>query len=204
MMTKNDAKQQEAVFVILEDLVPQNHILRKVDKAIDLSFVYDYVKDLYSNIGRPSIDPVVLIKLAIVDKLFGYHSMRRTLREAEVNLAIRWYLGYGIEEKLPHFSDFSKTYSRKFSKLVDIKNKKGEVVRQDTIFAVIFDEVLKIAMNKNFLYPEHIYMDSTHIKAHANKKKVSKHIVQEERKNYQDELDSEINALCLKEGLMLE
>lgn len=200
MMTKNDSKQQEMVLVILENLVPQDHILRKVDAAIDLSFVYERVKHLYSDIGRPSIDPVVLIKLAIVDKLFGYHSMRRTLKEAEVNLAIRWYLRYGIEEKLPHFSDFSKTYSRKFSQLIDITNKKREVIRQDTISAVIFDEVLKIAMNKNFLYPEHIYMDSTHIKAHANKKKVSKHIVQEERKNYQDELDAEIDSICSRNG----
>ncbi len=87
MMTKNDSKQQEMVLVILEDLVPQDHILRKVDAAIDLSFVYDRVKHLYSDIGRPSIDPVVLIKLAIVDKLFGYHSMRRTLKEAEVYVA---------------------------------------------------------------------------------------------------------------------
>lgn len=112
------------VVVILEDLVPQDHILRKIDKAIDLSFVYDRVQHLYSDIGRPSIDPVVLIKLAIVDKLFGYHSMRRTLKEAEVNLAIRWYFLYGIEEKLPHFSGFSKTYSCKFSQLIDITNKK--------------------------------------------------------------------------------
>lgn len=143
---------------------------------------------------------MVLIKLAFVDKLFGYHSMRRTLKEAEVNIAIRWYLGYGIEEKLPHFSDFSKTYTRKFSQLIDIKNKKGKVVRQDTIFAVIFDQVLQIAMDKNYIYPQHIYMDSTHIKAHANKKKVSRHKVQEERREYQDQLDNEIDEVCATNG----
>ena len=200
MMTKTDSKQHEIVAVLLEDLVPQDHILRKIDHVLDLRFVYDYVEHLYSRTGRPSIDPVVLIKLAFIDKLFGYHSMRRTLQEAQVNVAIRWYLGYGIEEKLPHFSDFSKTYTRKFSQRIDIKNKQGKIVRQDTIFAVIFDQVLQIAMDKNYLQPQHVYMDSTHIKAHANKKKVSRHVVQEERKEYQDQLDEEIDRACAIHG----
>lgn len=68
--------------VCIEDLVPQDHLLRKIDRAIDFGFIYDEVKELYSSDnGRPSIDPVYLVKLCVINYLYGYNSMRRTIRE---------------------------------------------------------------------------------------------------------------------------
>ena len=200
MLTKTNQKQHEVSVVILEDLVPSDHLLRKIDKVIDFSFLYPYVEDMYSKTGRPSIDPVVLIKLAFIDKLYGFHSMRRTCAEAQVNLAIKWFLGYGLEEKTPHFSDFSKTYTRKFSKEIEIKDDKGNIIEKKSIFAVLFDEVIEQAMKRSYIYPGHIYMDSTHIKANANKKKVTKQMVEETRKNYQEELNREIDEECERLG----
>ena len=156
MLTKTNQKQHEVSVVILEDLVPSDHLLRKIDKVIDFSFLYPYVEDMYSKTGRPSIDPVVLIKLAFIDKLYGFHSMRRTCAEAQVNLAIKWFLGYGLEEKTPHFSDFSKTYTRKFSKEIEIKDDKGNIIEKKSIFAVLFDEVIEQAMKRSYIYPGHI------------------------------------------------
>lgn len=200
MMTKTYSIQNEVSVVILEDLVPKDHLLRKIDRVMDFNFIYDYVEDLYSSTGRPSIDPVVLIKLAFIDKLYGYHSMRKTCAEAEVNLAIKWFLGYGLEEKTPHFSDFSKTYSRKFGKEIDIKDKHGNIIESKTIFAIIFDMVLEEAFKRRYLEPAHLYMDSTHIKANANKKKIFKKKVTETRKHFQDELDKEIEEECKERG----
>lgn len=201
MITKNENKQNQMEVVILENLVPKDHILRKIDNVMDFSFIYPLVEDMYSNVGRPSIDPVLLIKLAFMDKLFGYNSMRRTCRELEVNLAMRWFLGLSIEDKTPHFSDFSKTYTRKFSKEIEIKDDNNNVIAKKNIFEIIFEEIIKQAMERNYIYVGHVYMDSTHIKANANKKKVSKQEVEEVSKNYQAQLNKEIDDECQRLGM---
>ena len=106
--------RDDEINVILDGLVPENHLVRKIENAIDFSFIYDKVKDLYSPLGAPSIDPVVLIKIVLIQYLFGIPSMRQTIREIEVNVAYRWFLGYSLTEKIPHFSTFNKNYERRF------------------------------------------------------------------------------------------
>ena len=105
--------RDDEINVILDGLVPENHLVRKIENAIDFSFIYDKVKDLYSPLGAPSIDPVVLIKIVLIQYLFGIPSMRQTIREIEVNVAYRWFLGYSLTEKIPHFSTFNKNYERR-------------------------------------------------------------------------------------------
>ena len=91
--------------VSLDELVPKDHLVRKIDRAIDFSFIYDLVEDLYSeDNGRPSIDPVVLIKIALIQCLFGIRSMRQTTKEIETNVAYRWFIGYDFTQPIPHFS----------------------------------------------------------------------------------------------------
>jgi len=88
--------------VSLDELVPQDHLVRKIDRAIDFSFIYDLVEDLYSeDNGRPSIDPVVLIKIVFIQCLFGIRSMRQTIREIETNVAYRWFIGYDFTQPIP-------------------------------------------------------------------------------------------------------
>ena len=199
MMERKDRKQGKANFVLLEDLVPENHILRKIDKAVDFTFIYEYLEPLYSNIGRPSIDPVILFKLAFLDRLDNRHSMKKTCEEAQVNLAYRWYLGIDLDEKIPHYSDFSKNYTRKYSKEIEVINSKGEK-EMKTIFRIIFEKILEEAMGRGFIDATHIYMDSTHIKANANRKKVAKKIIEAESKFYQEELEKEIDELSETNG----
>ena len=115
MMTfRNNKERINIKNISLDKLVPQNHIIRKIDNALDLSFIYEKVQHLYSRTGKPSIDPVVLFKIIIIQYIFAIRSMRQTIKEIEVNITYRWYLCYGFEEKIPHFSTFGKNYKRRF------------------------------------------------------------------------------------------
>ena len=111
LTTKDTQKRKQLKVISIEDLVPQDHLLRKVEAAIDFSFIREELKNYYcQDNGRPSIDPVVLIKLCIINYMYGLNSMRRTIRECEVNNAYRWFLGYDLLEPIPHFTTFGKNY----------------------------------------------------------------------------------------------
>ncbi len=106
-----------------------------------------------------------------------------------------------MEEKVPHFSDFSKNYTRKFSKTIEVTHPITGVLETKTVFAAVFDRILYQADAKGYLNPAHMYMDSTHIKANANKRKSEERYIIEERKFYQDALDQECDAYCEEKGL---
>ena len=91
MMSTNVEKNREQVqFICMDDLVPKDHLLRLIDGAIEWSFIYDLVEDKYSqDNGRPSLDPVMLIKIPLIQYLYGIRSMRQTIKEIEVNVAYR-------------------------------------------------------------------------------------------------------------------
>ena len=116
MMTQNaDKKREQVQFLCMDDMVPQDHLLRIIDKAIDWNFIYDLVVEKYSrDNGRPSMDPVMLIKIPFIQYLYGIKSMRQTCKEIEVNVAYRWFLGLDMMDKVPHFSTFGKNYTRRF------------------------------------------------------------------------------------------
>jgi transposase len=98
----------------LDQLVPEDHLLRKIDNAIDFTFIYDLFQDKYSETGRPCVDPVVLINIVLIQYLSGIRSMRQTIRENETNVAYRWFIGYDFTQPIPHFSTFGKNYIRRF------------------------------------------------------------------------------------------
>ncbi len=110
MMGKRDHHHRSKnVTITLEQLIPQNHLVRKIDAVIDVDFIYSTVENLYSeNTERPSVDPVLLIKMALLQYVFGIPSMQRTIKEIETNVAYRWFLGPALDEKVPHFSKSGK------------------------------------------------------------------------------------------------
>ncbi len=108
-------------------------MVRKIESAIDFSFIYDLVQDHYSKIGRPSIDPVILIKLPLAQYTFGIRSMRKTIEEVQTNMAYRWFLGYGFYDKVPHFSTFEKNYERRISITSDIYAHVSKKIEKDSI-----------------------------------------------------------------------
>ncbi len=177
---QNRDRQKDAQVVSLEDLVPKDHLLRKIDKAIKFDFIYEEVKGLYSPLdwGKPGIDPVSLFKIVLIQHLYGIRSMRQTIKEIEVNMAYRWFIGYSLFEKIPHFSTFSKNYTRRF--------------QGTEVFEHIFERILEEAIDSGFIDASAIFIDGTHIKASANKKKNRKVEIEATAKAYQGQLNEEI------------
>ena len=178
---KDKSKQTQLQMLCIEDLVPKDHMLREIESAIDWSFIYDEVKGLYKEAewGNPGIDPVVLFKIVFIQYLYGIRSMRQTIKEIEVNIAYRWFIGYDLTEPIPHFSTFGKNYKRRFE--------------GTDIFERIFRHIFEEAVRCGFVDASAIFIDGTHIRANANKNKKVKEIVAVEAKRYQKELDEEIN-----------
>ena len=182
MYEKKDLEKQKQIhFFCLEDLVPKDHLVRQLQKAIDFSFIYEEVAGLYKEDkwGKPGIDPVSLFKIVFIQYIFGIPSMRQTIREIEVNVAYRWFIGYSLTEPIPHFSTFGKNYSRRF--------------KDTDIFERIFVRILKEAAIQGFVDARAIFIDSTHIKARANKNKATNEIIEKQTRSYQEQLEEEIN-----------
>jgi transposase len=96
----------------LDELVPADHFYRHLDAALDLSFVRDWVRDLYADCGRPSIDPVVFFKLQLVLFFEGVRSERHLMRVVADRLSVRWYLRYDLDESLPDHSSPTRIRAR--------------------------------------------------------------------------------------------
>ena len=180
-MTQNaDKKREQIQMFSMDDMVPQDHLLRIIDKAIDWTFIYDLVAPKYSaDNGRPSLDPVMLIKLALIQYLYGIKSMRQTVKEIEVNVAYRWFLGLDMFDSVPHFSTFGKNYTRRF---------KGT-----DLFEQIFSHILEQCYKFRLVDPTEVFVDATHVKARANNKKMQKRIAHQEALFYEELLKKEIN-----------
>ena len=180
-MLKKEAEQRQAIEMLCTDmLVPKGHLLRKIDAAVNFARIYELVEDLYcEDNGRPSCDPVVLFKLVLIQHLFGIRSLRQTMRDAEVNVAYRWFLGYTMSQQLPHFATISYAFRHRFT---------AEVI--EGVFRWILEEVARAG----YLSAEVVFVDGTHIKANANLKKQVKKAIPVAAKRYQEQLDEEIEA----------
>lgn len=181
MMTQNADKNRNQIhFFCMDDIVPKDHLLRLIERAINWSFIYELVEEKYSPYhGRPSIDPVVLIKIPLIQYLYGIKSMRRTIKEIEVNVAYRWFLGLEIQDRVPHFSTFGKNYTRRF--------------KDTDLFEQIFSHILEQCYKWKFVDPSEVFVDATHVKARANNKKMRKKIAKKEALFYENMLKEEIN-----------
>ena len=178
--TKENSTSQMQI-VSIEQLVPEDHLLRKINSAIDFNFIYELVEDKYcQDNGRPSVDPVTLIKIPIIQYMFGIKSMRQTIKEIEVNVAYRWFLGLDFYDKVPHFSTFGKNYKRRFE--------------GTDLFEQIFTKILFQCMKQGLVDTDTMFVDATHIKAAANRKKSKKILVaKKSAKFYGEQLKKEID-----------
>lgn len=190
MITKNTSedKKTQVQMISIDQLVPEDHLLRKIDKYIDFTFIYNLVEDRYSTeTGRPSIDPVTLIKIPIIQYMYGIKSMRQTIKEIEVNMAYRWFLGLDFYDKVPHFSTFGKNYKRRFE--------------GTDLFEQIFQHILLQCMKCKVINTDTVFVDATHVKAAANRKKAKKILVAKKSARFYDEqLREEINADRIAHG----
>lgn len=179
--------QNEMEFVCLEDLVPQDHLLRKIDKYIDFSFIIEKVKPYYcEDNGRPSVDPLVLFKMMFVGYFFGIRSERQLEKEIQTNNAYRWFLGLKLTDPVPHHSTISWNRRTRF--------------KNTEIFQEIFDEIVLQAINHRMVGGRVLFTDSTHLKANANKHQFSREEVEVETRDYIEELDQAVQEDRKKNG----
>ncbi|MGO4792408.1 IS1182 family transposase [Paenibacillus sp. 2KB_20] len=181
MLRSNREKQQAYEFVSIEELVPQDHLLRKVDKYIDFSFIDEKVRPLYCvDNGRPAIDPVVLFKMIFLGYFYGIRSERQLEREIQTNLAYRWFLGLGLTDKVPDHTTISWNRRTRF--------------KDTNIFQDIFDEIVLQAIQHRMVGGRVLVSDSTHVKANANKHQYTKQQVLQNTRDYMDELNGAVEA----------
>jgi transposase len=141
----------------LDDAVPGDHRVREIAAVLDLSWVPAELAPYYSTIGRPSIDPVLMIRMLILGYVFAIRSERALCREVQVNLAYRWFCGLSIEDKIPDHSAFSRARNERF--------------RDSGIFRRVFERVVEACLTAGLVGGEGFAVDASLIAADANRQR---------------------------------
>jgi transposase len=143
----------------LEALIPEDHALRRLDKVLDLEFIHDAVRDYYSqDRGRQSIDPEVVLRLFLLQAIEGIPHVRELMRQVQVNLAYRWFIGYNVDEKLPDHSTLSKVLDR----------------LGDEVFNDLFSRSIAKCQASGLIEGKTLHLDATTIRADLDRHRVGK------------------------------
>jgi len=125
------------IFVDIESLIPENHLLRKIERMVSFDFIYDLLAPYYPATGRPSVDPVSMFKMLLIGYLYGIKSERRLVEEVQLNIAYRWFCGFELDDTIPNHSTFSKTRTRKW--------------QQSDLFQKAFYEIVKQCIDSGYI-----------------------------------------------------
>jgi transposase len=153
MMGQQQKTESLFYYFRLEDHIPENHLLRLIDRYVDFSFVRERLKDFYSQVGRPSIDPEVLLRLLLVGYLYGITSERRLMEEVRMHLAYRWFTRLDFDQEIPDHSTFSKNRQGRF--------------RQSGVFRKVFEEIVQLCLRAGMVEGRHLTVDGTLVEADA-------------------------------------
>ena len=118
------------IFVDIESLIPETHLLRKIERMVSFDFIYDLLAPYYPATGRPSVDPVSMFKMLLIGYLYGIKSERRLVEEVQLNIAYRWFCGFELDDTIPNHSTFSKTRTRKWQQSDLFQKAFYEIVKQ--------------------------------------------------------------------------
>src|SRR5215831_15938593 len=158
MMGRLNHDQEQLFYSFhLEEAVPQEHSIRKIAAVLDLSWIRSELAPFYPEMGRPSIDPELIIRMLIIGYVFAIRSERAICREVQVNLAYRWFCGLSIEDKIPDHSVFSRARTERF--------------RESAIFRRVFERVVKACIAAGLVGGEGFAVDASLIAADANKQR---------------------------------
>lgn len=158
MMGRSKSEQGQFFYEFnLDDVVPAEHLVRKIDAVLDLGWVHKELAPYYSHTGRPSIDPELMIRMLIVGYVFAIRSERMICREIQVNLAYRWYCRLGIEDQVPDHSAFSRARHERF--------------RESDVLRRVFERVVTICIVAGLVGGEAFSIDASLIKADVDKHK---------------------------------
>jgi len=158
MMGRREAAQGQFFYTFdLDQVVPADHLVRQIDSVLDLSWVHRELAAFYSHTGRPSIDPVLMIRMLIIGYVFAIRSERRICAEVQVNLAYRWFCKLGIEDSIPDHSVFSRGRHERF--------------RESDALRRVFESVVATCIAAGLVGGEAFSVDASLIKADVDKKK---------------------------------
>src|SRR4030088_3110112 len=155
MMGQHARSESLFYYFRLDDQVPENHLLRLVDKHIDFGFVRERLKDSYSEAGRPSIDPELLLRILLIGYLYGISSERKLVEELRMHLAWRWFTGLGFDEEVPHHSTFSKNRHGRF--------------QESKAFEQLFEEIVGRCLEAGLVRGDDLSVDGSFVEANASK-----------------------------------
>jgi transposase len=154
MMGSHSRSESLFYYFQIEDQVPENHLLRLIDRHVSFDFVRAKLKDLYSDTGRPSIDPELLLRMLLVGYLYGVTSERKLVEELRMHLAWRWFTGLGFDQDIPHHSTFSKNRHGRF--------------QESSLFRELFEEIVTRCVESGLVKGEHMSVDGSFIQANAD------------------------------------
>jgi transposase len=161
-------------YIQIDDLIPEDHLLRLVHRCVDFGFIREKVKHLYSHTGRPSIDPEVLLRMLLIGYLYGITSERRLCEEVKMHLGYRWFVGLSLDDTVPDHSTFSHNRHDRFT--------------ESDLFQQIFDEIVCQCMARGLIRGEHLTVDATHVRADASFKSMGPVVVDMKPKEYMTKL----------------
>jgi transposase len=155
MMGQHARSEALFYYFTLEEYIPQNHLLRLIDKHIDFGFVRERLKDSYSDMGRPSVDPELLLRILLIGYLYGITSERKLVEELGMHLAWRWFTGLGFHQPIPHHSTFSKNRHGRF--------------QESKLFEQLFERIVKQCMEVGLVRGDNLSVDGSFVEANAAK-----------------------------------
>ncbi|MGA8153740.1 MAG: IS1182 family transposase [Terriglobales bacterium] len=155
MMGQHDRSEALFYYFRLEDQVPETHLLRLIDKHISFAFVREKLKESYSETGRPSIDPELLLRILLIGYLYGITSERKLVEELRMHLAWRWFTGLGFDQEIPHHSTFSKNRHGRF--------------QESKLFEQLFEQIVRQCMEVGLVKGEDLSVDGSFVEANAAK-----------------------------------
>ena len=158
MMGQRSGKQDRLFYSFnLDDHVPADHLLRSIDRYLDLTDLHQHLEAYYRHTGRPSVDPELMIRMLLVGYCFGIRSERRLCDEVHLNLAYRWFCRLGLEDRVPDHSSFSKNRHGRF--------------RESDVFRHVFEAVVQRCMSEGLVRGEGFAVDASIVKADANRRR---------------------------------
>ena len=155
MMGQHDRSEALFYYFRLEDHVPETHLLRLIEKHISFAFVREKLKDSYSETGRPSIDPELLLRILLIGYLYGVTSERKLVEELRMHLAWRWFTGLGFDQEIPHHSTFSKNRHGRF--------------QESKLFEELFEQIVRQCVEVGLVQGKHLAVDGSFVEANAAK-----------------------------------
>ena len=155
MMGQHDRSEALFYYFRLDDQVPETHLLRLIDKHISFAFVRETLKPSYSEAGRPSIDPELLLRILLIGYLYGITSERKLVEELRMHLAWRWFTGLGFDQEIPHHSTFSKNRHGRF--------------QESKLFEQLFEQIVLQCVEVGLVQGQHLSVDGSFVEANAAK-----------------------------------